>query len=207
MNRGFGRLSRVSRCSIAHFPLIYVDHLLQCAGIFLGHIQLILKCVVLFGGLRGFRFQPRDPYFGSVVFGFCVIFGLLYGCHDGFGLAHSVRVHPFKVICLMDEGFVLLLNPIEFRPDHEAFLHDRIIGALADTAVDRTQSEQSEVDDEDAHQLICVVCMSLNQRNCSNLSERKNTRSLVRNHQLDVFVLSLERWQKRLPGDSQNIRR
>jgi hypothetical protein len=37
----------------------------------------------------------------------------------------------------------------------------------------------------------------------SNPSKPKNTRSLVRNHQLDVFVLYLERWRKRLPDDSQ----
>jgi hypothetical protein len=140
------------RRSIPHFPLIHVNHLLQCAGIFLGYIQLKLKGVVLFGRLYGFRFQPRDMHLSSTAFVFRVILGLLYGCEDGFRLAHAIRVYPFKVVCLTDEGFVLLLNPIEFRPRHESFLHDRIIGALADTAVHHAQSHQSGEDDEDAHQ-------------------------------------------------------
>ena len=164
MNRGVVSLSRVSRSSIPHLPLIYVNHFLQCAGIFLGHIQLVLKGVVLFGGLNGFRFQPRDTHFSSVTFVFCIVFGLLYGCHDGFGLAHAVRVHLFKVMCLPDEGSVLLLHPVEFRPRHESFLHDGIVGALADTAVARTESEQCEEDDEDAHQLTRVVGLFFNER-------------------------------------------
>jgi hypothetical protein len=65
---------------------------------------------------------------------------------------------------LPDEDSVLLLHPLEFRPRHESFLHDGIIGALADTAVDRMQSEQGEGDEEDAHQLTRVVGLLLNER-------------------------------------------
>jgi len=116
MHRRLVPLNRLGRCSIPHFSLIDVDHLLQCAGIFPGHVQLILKGVVLFGGLDGFRFQRRDPHFSSAALGFRIVFGLLYDSHEAFGLAYSVRVHPFKIVCLTDEGFVLLLNPIKFRP-------------------------------------------------------------------------------------------
>jgi hypothetical protein len=106
----------------------------------------MLHGVVLFGDLRGFFLQSLDMQLIRLALVLGVILGLPECGDNGFSLSHPIRIHPFKVIGVNDEGFVFLLKAIEFGSRHQAFLHDSVIGALPDAADGTVQNRQGDAE-------------------------------------------------------------